>query len=68
MHHETSGSASNYERRLDEAFRFMKANAYDAVKTGYVGKIVRAAEFHDGQTMVNHYNQRLPTQPRNTKL
>ena len=24
MHHETSGSASNYERRLDSAFRFMK--------------------------------------------
>jgi glucan 1,4-alpha-glucosidase len=56
MHHETSGSASNYERRLDEAFRFMKANGYDAVKTGYVGKIVPRGEFHDGQTMVNHYN------------
>jgi len=55
MHHETSGSASNYERRLDEAFRFMKANGYDAVKTGYVGKIVPRGEFHDGQTMVNHY-------------
>jgi glucan 1,4-alpha-glucosidase len=56
MHHETSGSASNYERRLDEAFRFMKANGYDAVKTGYVGKIIPRGEFHDGQTMVNHYN------------
>jgi glucan 1,4-alpha-glucosidase len=55
MHHETSGSATNYERRLDEAFRFMKANGYDAVKTGYVGKIVPRGEFHDGQWMVNHY-------------
>ena len=55
MHHETSGSASNYERRLDEAFRFMKANGYDSVKTGYVGKIVPRGEFHDGQWMVNHY-------------
>jgi hypothetical protein len=55
MHHETSGSASNYERRMDEAFRFMKANGYDAVKTGYVGKIVPRGEFHDGQWMVNHY-------------
>lgn len=55
MHHETSGSASNYERRLDEAFRFMKANGYDAVKTGYVGKIVPRGESHDGQMMVNHY-------------
>jgi glucan 1,4-alpha-glucosidase len=56
MHHETSGSASNYERRLDEAFRFMKANGYDAVKTGYVGKIIPRGENHDGQWMVNHYN------------
>ena len=55
MHHETSGSATNYERRLDEAFRFMKANGYDSVKTGYVGKIIPRGEFHDGQTMVNHY-------------
>ncbi len=56
MHHETSGSATNYERRLDEAFRFMKANGYDAVKTGYVGRIIPRGEFHDGQWMVNHYN------------
>jgi glucan 1,4-alpha-glucosidase len=55
MHHETSGSASNYERRLDEAFRFMKSNGYDAVKTGYVGKIIPRGETHDGQWMVNHY-------------
>lgn len=55
MHHETSASATNYERRLDEAFRFMKSNGYDAVKTGYVGKIIPRGENHDGQTMVNHY-------------
>lgn len=56
MHHETSASATNYERRLDAAFRFMKANGYDTVKTGYVGKIIPRGEFHDGQWMVNHYN------------
>ena len=55
MHHETSASATNYECRLDVAFRFMKANGYDAVKTGYVGRIVPRGEFHDGQWMVNHY-------------
>lgn len=55
MHHETSASASNYERRLDEAFRFMKQHGYDAVKTGYVGKIIPRGENHDGQWMVNHY-------------
>lgn len=55
MHHETSGSASNYERQMDTAYRFMKQFGYDAVKTGYVGKIIPRGEHHDGQTMVNHY-------------
>ena len=55
MHHETSASVTNYERRMDEAFRFMKDHGYDAVKTGYVGKIIPRGEYHDGQWMVNHY-------------
>ncbi|MBC7745527.1 MAG: glycoside hydrolase family 97 protein [Flavobacterium sp.] len=55
MHHETSGSATNYERRLDTAFKFMVENGYNAVKTGYVGKIIPRGEHHDSQWMVNHY-------------
>jgi glucan 1,4-alpha-glucosidase len=55
MHHETSASVTNYERHMDTAYRFMKANGYDAVKTGYVGKIIPRGEHHDGQWMVNHY-------------
>ena len=55
MHHETSASVTNYERRLDEAIRFMKHHGYDAVKTGYVGKIIPRGEHHDGQWMINHY-------------
>lgn len=55
MHHETSASATNYERRLDTAFQFMNKYGYDAVKTGYVGKIIPRGEQHDGQWMVNHY-------------
>ncbi|AYA36858.1 glycoside hydrolase family 97 protein [Hymenobacter oligotrophus] len=57
MHHETSGSVTNYERRQDEALRFMKDHGYDAVKTGYVGRIIPRGEHHDGQWMVNHYNR-----------
>lgn len=57
MHHETSGSVTNYERRMDEAYSFMKENGYDAVKTGYVGRIIPRGEFHDGQWMVNHFNR-----------
>jgi glucan 1,4-alpha-glucosidase len=55
MHHETSASVTNYERQMDTAYRFMKANGYDAVKTGYVGHIIPRGEHHDGQWMVNHY-------------
>ena len=55
MHHETSGSVTNYERQMDTAYRFMKANGYAAVKTGYVGHIIPRGEHHDGQWMVNHY-------------
>lgn len=57
MHHETSASVTNYERRIDEAFDLMKKYGYDAVKTGYVGKIIPRGEYHDGQWMVNHFTR-----------
>lgn len=56
MHHETSASVSNYERRFDRAMEVMKKYNYPAVKTGYVGRIIPRGEFHDGQRMVNHFN------------
>ncbi len=56
MHHETSGSVANYERHLDRAFELMQEFGYPALKSGYVGKIIPRGEYHDGQTMVNHYN------------
>jgi len=56
MHHETSGSVANYERHLDRALNLMKDYGYPAAKSGYVGRIIPRGEFHDGQTMVNHYN------------
>ncbi len=55
MHHETSSSVRNYERRMDEAYKFMKDNGYDAVKSGYVGKIIPAGSNHFSQWLVNHY-------------
>lgn len=57
MHHETTSSVVDYERQMHDAFRFMKENGYDAVKTGYVGPIIPRSEHHDGQWMVNHYNR-----------
>jgi hypothetical protein len=55
MHHETSGSVRNYERHIDTAYKFMKANGYDAVKSGYVGNILPRGENHYSQWIVNHY-------------
>ena len=54
MHHETAANAADYELQLDSAFRFMKENNYDAVKTGYVGAIIPRSEHHTSQWMVDH--------------
>lgn len=56
MHHETSSSVRNYERRMDEAYKFMKDNGYDAVKSGYVGPVLPRGESHSSQWIVNHFN------------
>ncbi len=57
MHHETSGSATNYERWMDKAYRYMNDHNMNTVKTGYVGKIIPRGEHHDSQWMVNHYQR-----------
>src|SRR6218665_3569034 len=55
MHHETSGSASNYERWSDKAFETMNKYGYKSVKTGYVGDIIPRGEHHYSQWTINHY-------------
>lgn len=55
MHHETAGSVRDYERQLEEAYRFMDRYGYRAVKSGYVGDIQPRGEFHFGQWMNDHY-------------
>ncbi|WP_213278674.1 glycoside hydrolase family 97 protein [Chryseobacterium indologenes] len=55
MHHETSGSATNYERWADKAFQTMNKYGYDAVKTGYVGDIIPRGEHHYSQWTINHF-------------
>jgi hypothetical protein len=57
MHHETSSSVTNYERRMDAAYKYMVDKGINTVKTGYVGKIIPRGEHHDSQWMVNHYNR-----------
>jgi len=55
MHHETSSSVRNYERHMDEAYKFMVANNYNSVKSGYVGDMIPRGEHHYGQWLNNHY-------------
>ncbi len=55
MHHETSSSARNYERHLEDAYQLMNKYDYNSVKSGYVGNIIPRGEHHYGQWMVNHY-------------
>jgi hypothetical protein len=55
MHHETSGSAMNYERWMEKAYTLMNKYGYDAVKSGYVGDIIPRGEHHYSQLMNNHY-------------
>jgi hypothetical protein len=57
MHHETSAAPRTYEKQMDVAYDFMKANGINSVKTGYVGKIIPKGEYHHGQWMVNHYQK-----------
>lgn len=57
MHHETSSAVTNYESQMEEAFKYMKDHGIDAVKTGYVGKIIPRGELHDGQWMINHFER-----------
>ncbi len=56
MHHESSSSTVNYERWMEQAYNLMNKYGYDAVKSGYVGKIIPYGEYHYSQPLINHYH------------
>ena len=56
MHHESSSSTINYEHWLEKAYTLMNEYGYDAVKSGYVGKIIPYGEGHYSQPLINHYH------------
>lgn len=60
-HHETGGQAANYEKHLDNAFKFYQSLGIKAVKTGYAGTIIPKGEHHHGQYMIRHYRKVLET-------
>ena len=56
MHHESSSSTQNYERWMEQAYQLMNKYGYNAVKSGYVGKIIPYGEYHYSQPLINHYH------------
>ncbi len=64
MHHETMAAPRTYEHQMDTAYRLMQSLGVQAVKTGYVGRIIPKGEYHHGQWMVNHYRKVLETAAR----
>ena len=56
MHHESSSSTVNYERWMEQAYDLMDQYGYNAVKSGYVGKIIPYGEYHYSQPIINHYH------------
>lgn len=66
-HHETSGSVTNYENQMADAFKLYEKVGVRQVKTGYVangGEIIRRDkkghvfnEWHDGQFMAEHHER-----------
>ncbi|MDR2650921.1 MAG: glycoside hydrolase family 97 protein [Prevotellaceae bacterium] len=60
-HHETGGSTVNYERQMNDAFVFYKKYGINAVKTGYVSKLLDGKELHSSQYGVRHYHKVIET-------
>ncbi len=61
VHQETASAIPSFERQMKASFENIKANGFDAIKTGYVGYIQPKGQWHDGQYMINHYNRVLET-------
>ncbi len=59
-HHETGGNVINYERQLDEAYRWYAEKGIHCVKTGYAGGY-SDRQFHHGQYAVRHYRKVVET-------
>ena len=64
-HHETSGDVGGYEQQLEKAMAFYNEKGIGSVKTGYVGTIIPATNYHHGQWMVNHYRRALEVAAKN---
>ena len=60
-HHETGGSALNYEQQLDSAFALCNELDIQAVKTGYVNPMLDHKELQHSQYGIRHYRKVVET-------
>lgn len=63
-HHETCGDTKHYESQMDSAFALCERLGINAVKTGYVGKLLDGKERHGSQYAVRHYRNVIETAAR----
>lgn len=64
-HHETGASVDNYERQLEDAFKYLDDHGMRAVKNGYVGDSINNGEWHHGQYIVRHHRKVIKTAAKN---
>lgn len=59
-HNETVGFIDNYERQMEDAYRFYVEHGINYLKTGYAGSMMTIQgrkEFHHSQAGVRHYQK-----------
>lgn len=62
-HHETGGNILNYEKQLDDAYKWYADLGIHSVKTGYAGGLP-GGHNHHGQYNVRHYRKVVQTAAR----
>ena len=61
-HHETVGYIDNYERQMEDAYKYYASHGVHYIKPGYAGSMMITRgrkEFHHSQVGVNHYQRAL---------
>jgi alpha-glucosidase len=63
-HHETGANTIGYEQQMEASFAYYKKLGIDAVKTGYVSRLLDKKERHGSQYGVRHYRKAIETAAR----
>lgn len=61
-HHETVGFVDNYEKQMEDAYRYLVNNGVRYIKSGYAGSMMMIngkREYHHSQVGVLHYQRAL---------